>query len=85
MVTKLSKAHRNTYSDEDANQCEECVAAASLPFHGIYNFSCLCCCARLVVSARPERNQQEAMFASIAKCEIAPKREEIIDYMKNNF
>jgi hypothetical protein len=37
------------------------------PIHGGYQMDCLQCCARLVVSARPLRQQQQALLAAIAR------------------
>jgi hypothetical protein len=45
---------------------------------GMYALDCLQCAAHLVLSARPSRLHQEAMFAAIARSRIAPKRDAII-------
>ena len=44
--------------------------------------SCIHCCARLVRSARPLRNAQEAMLACIARHEGAPTRAAVLQAVK---
>lgn len=58
--------------------CEACSANA-----GEYHLTRLCCCVRLVASARPSRKLQEGMLAAIGKFSGAPSREEIIKGLKN--
>ena len=43
---------------------------------------CLACCARLVISARPNKRFQEAMLAAIAMQKGAPTRAQILEYIK---
>ena len=43
---------------------------------------CLACCARLVISARPNKRFQEAMLAAIAMQKGAPERAQILEYIK---
>lgn len=45
---------------------------------GLYDLTCLACCARLVLSARPSRLQQEVMLAAIERQRDAPKRAAIL-------
>lgn len=56
-----------------------CKACAQ-PF--TFNLLCLPCCARLVASARPSRSQQEALLAAIARNRDAPKRQAILEAMR---
>jgi hypothetical protein len=46
--------------------CAECIKA-STSIHPIYAMDCIPCCSRLVVSARPWKDRQEAMLAHIIK------------------
>lgn len=43
---------------------------------------CVHCCARLVRSARPLRNAQEAMLACIARHKGAPTRAAVLQAVK---
>ena len=43
---------------------------------------CLACCARLVISARPNKRFQEAMLAAIAMQKGAPTRAQILEHIK---
>lgn len=47
--------------------CVNCAAAQSNKVWGGYLMSCVNCCARLVRSARPWREAQEAMLAVAAR------------------
>lgn len=44
--------------------CSNCAAASLKPWHG-YTMHCAGCMARLVLSARPSRKQQETMLACL--------------------
>lgn len=48
----------------------------------VYDLTCIGCCARLVVSARPWKDRQEAMLAVISRFEGAPSREDVINEIK---
>jgi hypothetical protein len=61
--------------------CPFCEQAKKVGF-GVTSTSCTACCARLVLSARPSRRQQEAMFAFIERFPDAPSREEILAHIK---
>lgn len=39
---------------------------------------CLQCCARLVLSAHPSKQQAHAMLAAIARYESAPSRQDVL-------
>lgn len=43
---------------------------------------CLGCCARLVLSTRPGKDQAEGMFAAIARYPYAPSRSKIVEAMR---
>lgn len=66
--------------------CSHCEKSRTTKFCGLYNLVCLDCCARLVVSARNVgRAQQEGMLAVIARAKGAPKREEVLNYMREHY
>lgn len=52
------------------------------PSSGLYVLACLQCAAALVLSARPSRLHQEAMFAAIARARNAPSRNAVIAAIK---
>ena len=62
--------------------CKECKQAAIDKHHGGGLMQCLACCARLVISARPNKRFQEAMLAAIAMQKGAPERAQILEYIK---
>lgn len=63
--------------------CTHCKKAETKTYKGgVWNATCLGCCVRVVVSARPDRALQEAMLASIARHPKAPKRELILQKLK---
>jgi hypothetical protein len=43
------------------------------------------CCGRLVASARPSRQHQEAMLAAIARYPKAPQREAVLACLKATY
>lgn len=45
--------------------CSNCEAATTKQWHGGYTMQCVGCMARLVLSARPSRQQQETMLACL--------------------
>jgi len=45
--------------------CSNCEAATIKQWHGGYTMQCVGCMARLVLSARPSRQQQETMLACL--------------------
>lgn len=60
-------------------RCPACLRAIALPIKGgRYNFTCVHCCARLIVHARPLKPQQEGHFSAISRLPTAPKKEQII-------
>ena len=59
----------DTSSEASRVNCPHCATRAH-----VYDRACLQCCARLVESARPSRNQQESMLAWIDRSGIHTKR-----------
>ena len=60
-------------------RCPSCLRAINLPIKGgRYNFTCVHCCARLIVHARPAKAQQDAHFSAIARLDTAPAKEQIV-------
>lgn len=47
--------------------CSNCEAALAKQWHGGYTMQCVGCMARLVLSARPSRHQQETMLACLER------------------
>lgn len=58
--------------------CPNCAQAAARPLWGGYTTTCVHCCARLVVSARPLRHAQEAFFAMFERRIDGPTKADII-------
>lgn len=65
--------------------CEECQKAEASRHHGVYLLTCVQCCARLVVSARPNKAHQEAMLIVIARTHGAPSRQRVLDCIKEAY
>ena len=62
--------------------CPPCESSKQHATHGVYDTTCIACCARLVISARPVKKFQEAMLAAIAMQKGAPERAQILEYIK---
>ena len=62
--------------------CFACEEAATRPTCGSYSFSCVGCCARLVMSATPLRVCQESALDAITRNTFAPTRTEILAKIK---
>ena len=62
--------------------CDACTLSKEQRWHGVYQLQCTACCARLVISARPNKRFQEAMLAAIAMQTGAPTRAQILEYIK---
>ena len=62
--------------------CAACTSSKEQRWHGVYDTTCIACCARLVISARPNKKFQEAMLAAIAMQKGAPERAQILEYIK---
>ena len=62
--------------------CAACESSKEQRWHGVYQLQCTECCARLVISARPNKRFQEAMLAAIAMQKGAPERAQILEHIK---
>jgi hypothetical protein len=51
---------------------------------GAYNLRCVRCCARLVMSARPNRKAQEAMLLCITRRPENPQQSDILKAIKDH-
>lgn len=58
--------------------CVQCHTASQRQHFCVYNFACVHCCSRLVLTTRPDRDKAAAMLEAIARFERAPPRSEII-------
>jgi len=58
--------------------CAACLATASNPRAGRYNFACVQCCARLVASTHPSKHQAHVMLAAVARFPASPSRQAIL-------
>lgn len=45
--------------------CQQCESSKQRQHSGAYSFKCVECCARLVLSAHPDKRQASAMLAAI--------------------
>lgn len=59
-------------------QCKACASSRERPRSGAYNFRCLDCCARLVLSAYPDKRRAGAMLEAIQRCPGNPGRERVL-------
>lgn len=62
--------------------CTNCQKAQSHPHWGGYDTRCARCCARLVRSARPVREHQEAMLYAIALRPENPSKADVLKALK---
>jgi len=62
--------------------CNECNKAKNNRLHGTYVRGCVRCCARLVISARPDKRQQLAILDFIERSKDAPSRAKILECVK---
>lgn len=58
--------------------CQACKSSAERPNTGAYNFRCLECCTRLVLSAYPSKPHAAAMLAAIDRFKENPGREQVL-------
>ena len=49
---------------------------------GVYDLSCLDCCARLVMSAYPDRPLARALMASVERHKGAPAKADVVEAIK---
>jgi len=64
--------------------CPACESAAKKPLSGIYRFTCVQCCARLVLSAHPDKRQASAMLAAIARFRESPSRADVLECVRQH-
>jgi hypothetical protein len=62
--------------------CPACTLIQTRALCGAYNLRCVRCCARLVMSARPNRKAQEGMLACITRRPENPAQAEILQAIK---
>ena len=62
--------------------CKSCEAYGKNPLSGQYHFSCLECCTRLVLSARPNKAAAAGMLAAIDRFPQNPGRERILESVR---
>jgi hypothetical protein len=62
--------------------CKTCEIATDKKLSGLFDLRCLECCARLVISAHPDKRQAGAMLAAIARFKGAPGREQILECVR---
>ncbi len=65
-------------SDAETALCPACESSRQRATSGAYNFRCVHCCARLVLSAHPNKRQASVMLAAIARFRDAPGRDEVL-------
>lgn len=58
--------------------CSQCHTATQRPQSGLYNFSCVQCCARLVATTKPDKAKAKAMLEAIARFKPSPPRPTIL-------
>lgn len=49
---------------------------------GHYDFKCLDCCARLVLSTKPDKDKAKSILAAIGRYTTAPSKKLILDKVK---
>ena len=59
--------------------CEACLKHQANPLSGQYQFQCITCCTRLVLSAHPDKRQAAAMLAAIERFPGAPGRAQVLE------
>ena len=59
--------------------CPACQKHQTNPLCGQYQFKCLECCTRLVLSAYPDKRQAAAMLAAIERFPGAPGRAQVLE------
>lgn len=67
-----------------APACDACESAAKKRLSGVYRFTCVQCCARLVLSAHPNKRQASALLAAILRFKQAPGRDTILESVRQH-
>lgn len=63
-------------------ECPACESFQQRPSSGVYEAKCLDCCARLVLSAHPNKRQASVMLAAIERFPMAPPRAQVIERLR---
>lgn len=64
-------------------ECRDCSMAELSKWHGSGRFQCARCCARLVLSTRPDVRKRDAMMSAIARFKGAATRKDIVAEIRN--
>ncbi len=64
--------------------CTECATAKAQSQSGVYRLSCLGCCTRLVLSARPDRKQAAMLLEAIRRAKGNPGREQVLESVRQH-
>ena len=67
---------------EGGEPCPWCACFRAVGRCGRYHLSCVGCCARLVRSARPWKQAQEAMLAVIARQPGRPTKAQVLQALR---
>jgi hypothetical protein len=62
--------------------CKACESLTKQPCSGVYNFKCLQCCTRLVLSTHPNKALAAAMLAAIDRFGQNPGRGLILESVR---
>lgn len=62
--------------------CKPCKLSKQQPNSGAYSFKCVQCCARLVLSAHPNKRQAAVMLAAIDRFPENPGRVAVLECVR---
>lgn len=62
--------------------CQACESSKQRPHSGAYRMQCLECCARLVMTAHPDKRQASALLAAIERCPGNPGRAAVLESVR---
>lgn len=62
--------------------CEQCELSKQRPLSGVYSLKCVECCARLVLTAHPDKRQAQAMLAAIERFRGNPGRAKVLECVR---
>lgn len=62
--------------------CKQCESSKQRQHSGAYSFKCVECCARLVLSAHPDKRQASAMLAAIDRFQGNPGRAAVLESVR---
>lgn len=77
MTCELANNLESAKAESAQPACQACESSKRLPVSGVYSFTCVSCCARLVITARKDKSKMEALLAAIARFKGSPTREQI--------